>query len=184
MSDDVERVVVTRACTSDPTASAQTAPAKMPSRIEVSGVRKAQAGVMATRPATAPEAAPTLVGRPSRILSTTSQAPNAAAGGDLGVHERDTGQVVRGQRGAGVEAEPAEPQQAGAEQHERHVVRAHRVLAEADPLAEHQTQRQRGGAGVDVHRGAAGEVLDAPAGQPAPPLPSVPKSNTQCATGK
>src|SRR5580765_6121050 len=61
-----------------PTASAQTAPASMPSRIELSGVRNAQAGVIATRPATAPDAAPTLVGRPSRIISTTSHANSAA----------------------------------------------------------------------------------------------------------
>src|SRR5919199_1762780 len=40
---------------------------------------KAQAGVMATRPATAPEAAPNVVGCPSRTRSTSSQPMTAAA---------------------------------------------------------------------------------------------------------
>ena len=38
-----------------------------------------QAGVMATRPATAPEATPRLVAWPSRSFSTTIQAPAATA---------------------------------------------------------------------------------------------------------
>src|SRR6476620_2618505 len=44
------------------------------------GVSAAHAGVIATRPATAPEAAPTEVGLPSLIFSTTSHASSAAAG--------------------------------------------------------------------------------------------------------
>ena len=66
----------------------------------------------------------------------------------------------------GVEAEPAEPQQAGAEQHERQVVRLHLRLGQADALAEHERQGQARGTGVDVHRGATGEVEHA-AGRPA-----------------
>ena len=102
-------------------------------------------------------------------------------GGDLGVDERERGQVVGGQRRAGVEAEPAEPQQAGAEQHERQVVRPHRVLAASRCACRAPGQRQAGGTGVDVHRGAAGEVLDAQlASQPAP-LPSRRRSRTPSA---
>src|SRR4051794_6065335 len=40
---------------------------------------KPQAGVIATRPATAPEEAPTIVGLPSRIHSTMIQPSSAAA---------------------------------------------------------------------------------------------------------
>src|SRR4051794_30227295 len=62
-----------------PTASAQTVPATRPSRIADHGTRKAQAGVIATRPETAPDAAPSVVGWPSRIRSTRSQPITAAA---------------------------------------------------------------------------------------------------------
>ena len=44
------------------------------------GVRMLQAGVMATRPATAPEAAPIEVDLPSLIFSTTIQPMMPAAG--------------------------------------------------------------------------------------------------------
>src|SRR5262249_13758150 len=56
-----------------PTAIAQIAPATRPIAIPPSGLTKAQAGVMATSPATAPEAAPIVVGLPSRNCSTSSQ---------------------------------------------------------------------------------------------------------------
>src|SRR3954449_5603596 len=60
-----------------PTAKAQTTPATRPSRIADHGTRNAQAGVMATRPATAPEAKPSVVACPSRSRSTRIQ-PRAA----------------------------------------------------------------------------------------------------------
>ena len=123
-----------------------------------SGLTAPAAGVMATRPATAPEAAPSVVAWPSRRRSVPIQATQRRGGGDLGVHEGQRGQAVRGERRAGVEAEPAEPQQAGAEHDEGQVVRAHRLAAEALALAEHEHEGERGGAGVDVHGGAAGEV--------------------------
>ena len=115
--------------------------------------------MMATRPATAPEAAPSVVALPSRIRSTRSQAEHRGAGGDLGVDEGDAGDAVGGERGAGVEAEPAEPQQAGAE-HRRTAgcAGASRSFGQPDALAEDERQREAGGTGVDVHRGAAGEV--------------------------
>src|SRR3954447_21180173 len=61
-------------------ARAQTAPATTPRTIAQPGVRMLQAGVIATRPATAPDAAPIEVGLPSLIFSTTSQPMVAAAG--------------------------------------------------------------------------------------------------------
>ena len=66
--------------------------------------------------------------------------------------------VVGTQGGAGVEAEPAEPQQAGAQHHQGQVVRPHRLLAEPDPPPEHEGQRERRGSGGDLDRGAASEV--------------------------
>src|SRR4051794_4199620 len=56
------------------------APVTSPSTIAHVGVRMLQAGVIATRPATAPDAAPIDVGLPSRYLSTTSQPRIPAAG--------------------------------------------------------------------------------------------------------
>src|SRR5947209_6061234 len=61
-----------------PTATAQTAPATRPSTTAAHGWMKPQAGVMATRPATAPEEAPTIVGFPL-IHSTMIQPSRAAA---------------------------------------------------------------------------------------------------------
>src|SRR5437764_443517 len=60
-------------------ASAHTAPATRPSSTAAYGAMKPQAGVIATRPATAPEDAPTMVGLPSRNHSTTHQPHSAAA---------------------------------------------------------------------------------------------------------
>src|SRR3954466_15108757 len=61
------------------TARAQTAPATSPRMTDASGLMKPQDGVIATRPATAPDEAPTMVGLPSRIHSTMIQPINAAA---------------------------------------------------------------------------------------------------------
>src|SRR5207248_11148680 len=60
------------------TVSAQTAPATRPRITEANGAMYPQAGVIATRPATAPEDAPTIVGRPL-IHSTMTQPSRAAA---------------------------------------------------------------------------------------------------------
>src|SRR6266513_1790106 len=106
------------------------APAARPSTIAAQGSMNAQAGVMATSPATAPEATPRVVGLPLRYRSTRIQPP-------------------------------------GAEQHQREVVRPHRVLAPAPALAEHDREREARGAGVDVNDRAAGEVLDPQAAEPA-----------------
>ena len=67
----------------------------------------------------------------------------------------------------GVEAEPAEPQQAGAERHEGDVVgHAALALGELAP-ADDEDRRQRGEAGAHVDHEAAGEVEHALLRQPA-----------------
>ncbi|MDQ0853815.1 hypothetical protein QFZ79_001926 [Arthrobacter sp. V4I6] len=71
----------------------------------------------------------------------------------------DQARLLGRRRGAGVEAEPAEPQDAGAQHDEGYVVRAvGGVLAEPLAVAQNQHQDQRGGAGTDLHHGPAGEV--------------------------
>src|SRR5689334_19265670 len=60
-------------------ASAQTAPAMRPIAMAPIGLTKPHAGVMATRPATAPDAAPSVVGLPNLSCSTSSQPRTAAA---------------------------------------------------------------------------------------------------------
>src|SRR5512138_2366394 len=62
-----------------PTARAQTAPATRPSSVAAYGAMNAHAGVTATRPATAPEDAPTRVGLPLLIHSMVIQPSRAAA---------------------------------------------------------------------------------------------------------
>ena len=87
----------------------------------------------------------------------------------------DQAGLLNGRRGTGVEAEPAEPQDCGAEHDKRDVVRAVvRVLAEALAVADDQDQDQAGDAGVDVDHGAAGEV-DRPVRSVWPNQPSAEK---------
>ncbi len=68
-------------------------------------------------------------------------------------------EVARRQRGSGVESEPAEPQQAGTEHHERDVVAAHLLPRPAAAFAEDERHGQACGTGVDVDDGSSGEVF-------------------------
>src|SRR5215468_1726549 len=61
------------------TASAQIMPAAAPTAIEPSGLTKPAQGVIATSPATAPDAAPSVVDLPYFSFSTTIQPSSAAA---------------------------------------------------------------------------------------------------------
>src|ERR1700733_10941755 len=65
-------------CLSDVEAQKQPTPAAMPMTSEPPGSTKPDAGVIATRPATAPEAAPSTEGLPLVIHSANIQ-PSAAA---------------------------------------------------------------------------------------------------------
>src|SRR3974390_3151607 len=100
-------------------------PARPPIQNEPNGPTKPEAGVMATSPATAPEQMPITVGLPFMIHSTTIQAKPALLGPPLG-HAGGWGRVgctdhhlarlrPRAPGRAGVEAEPADPQQRGAD---------------------------------------------------------------------
>ena len=97
-----------------------------------------------------------------------SRRPASPAGASIVVVKASAGDAVGRERAAGVEAEPAEPQQAGAEQRERHVVRQQRRrLDSRGACPTHQRGDQRGDAGVDVHDRAAGEVERAHLREPA-----------------
>ena len=76
-------------------------------------------------------------------------------GGDPGI----AGDTVGGECGAGVEAEPAEPQQEGAEHDERNIVRAERLSAEALTLADDQYDDESGDCGVNVNDRTTCEVV-------------------------
>ena len=80
-------------------------------------------------------------------------------------------------RAARVEAEPAEPEQAGAEQHERHVVRKQAGLLEVTPRA------RRVMAATSAATPALTWTTVPPAKSSAPILASQPPPHTQCATG-
>ena len=131
------------------------------------GPTKPQAGVIATRPATAPEAAPSIEALPLAIHSPSDPGQHRRGGGEQRVDEGQRGDAVGFEGGAGVEAEPAHPQQRGADHGQGQAVRRHRFLAVADALADHVGADQAGDAGVDVHHGAAGEVERALLPQPA-----------------
>ena len=62
-----------------PIAKAQTAPAMKPMKIEPTGLTQPAHGVIATRPATAPDAAPSAVDFPYRSFSTMIQPSRAVA---------------------------------------------------------------------------------------------------------
>jgi hypothetical protein len=60
---------------------------------------------------------------------------------------------------SGVEAEPADPEQRGADHGHGQRVRSHQLLAVAGPLADQQRTDETGDAGVDVHHGAAAKSI-------------------------
>ena len=122
--DDVERVVERRLRARAGRSSWDAAMA--PSEIALIGPTKPAAGVMATSPTTMAVAAPTAVGLPARMSRGASRRRACAAGASIVVTNARPAIGARRQRAAGVEAEPAEPQQPGAEQRERHVVRQER----------------------------------------------------------
>ena len=113
---------------------------------------------MATSPATAPAAAPTTLGLPRDPPAHADPGERGGGGGGVRDDEGVDGLRRGAARAAGVEAEPAEPEDGRAEHDHRHVVRLHRLLPKPLRLSEDERGGERGGAGVDVDRGAAGEV--------------------------
>ena len=71
------------------------------------------------------------------VADALGDQPAQACGtsGDHGVHPDHRRGVARGDGGTGIEAEPAEPQQTGAEHDQGQVVRPHRIALPAEPLA-------------------------------------------------
>ena len=80
------------------------------------------------------------------------------AGGEVGVDEGGGGQRAGGQGAAGVEAEPAYPQQACADEAEDHGVGREGGVGIADAFAEVDAGNKSGDTAGDVDDGAAGEV--------------------------
>src|SRR5207248_6977094 len=90
------------------------------------GSTKPEAGVIATSPATAPEMIPSTLGFPFMTHSANIHASAAAAVAIWVCRHGHPGIAVGCRRRAGVEAEPADPQQRGADDAQHEVVRRHR----------------------------------------------------------
>ena len=73
------------------------------------GVTLPQAGVIATRPATAAVAAPSAVGLPRCSHSIAAQVTTAVEAAVLVLRKASAASAARAERAAGVEAEPARP---------------------------------------------------------------------------
>ena len=85
--------------------------------------------MIATSPATAPEIAPSTLGLPVFIHSDDHPAERRRRGAEVRGDEGAGGQAAGAERAAGVESEPADPQQAGADEAEHQAVRLHGVLS-------------------------------------------------------
>ena len=143
-----------------------------PMAIAPSGLTAPPDGVMATRPATAPEAAPRVVKAPWRIFSYASQASMAAAVATW-VLTNITAPTPSSLPSPEPALKPNQPNHSrrGAEHDQRQAVRPHRVLLEADALADDEDHAEGRGTGVDVDGGTAGEVDDAQLEEPAAGAP-------------
>ena len=96
--------------------------------MEPIGPAKPAAGVMATRPATAPEAMPSSEALPLRERLDGHPGEARGGGSQDGVDQRKSRAAGGLQVRAGVEAEPADPQQAGADEGQGQRVRSEQVL--------------------------------------------------------
>src|ERR1700735_1933890 len=97
-------------------------PAAMPMANAPIGPTKPDAGVMTTRPATAPEQMPSSVGLPRIIHSTHIPVKPALRGAYVAPPHANAGLHAGADRRAGVETKPADPQQRGADHGQHHVV--------------------------------------------------------------
>ena len=113
---------------------------------------------MPTRPATAPDAAPTTEGLLSRIHDIATHPSMPAAAARVGDDECIYRVAVCSECRTPVEAEPPEPEQPCPEHDHRDVVRLHGLRPESQPLAEDQSGSQGCDAGADVDHVAAREV--------------------------
>ncbi len=89
--------------------------------------------------------------------------PRSRVGHENGVHR----QPVRSECRAAVEAEPAEPQDAGADDGQADVMRLKAIGLAFDPRTQHEGRDQGRHTGTDVDDRSTGKVHDAHLGQPA-----------------
>ncbi len=136
----------------------QTRPASRPITSAPIGPTKPAAGVIATSPATAPEAAPSIEGLPLNIHFAAASRTAWRRGGQHGVDEGQAGDAVGGAGGTGIEAEPAHPQQRGADH--GHGQECGAIASRPKPMRLPSTKAPTRPAtrGVDMDHGAAGEV--------------------------
>ena len=103
-------------------------------------------------------------------LQSLHQRPSQRRGGrgEVGHQQGHAGRAVGGELAAGIEAEPADPQQPGAGHDHPWAVRRLQVAGESAALAKHGRQHQRTGPGGRVDHDAAREIdharLEHPAG--------------------
>jgi hypothetical protein len=103
-------------------------------RSRPSGRRCRTAGVIATRPATATDAAPSIDALPLNSASPIDQASTAAAVAEKVLMKASTAGLPAFERRAGIEAEPADPEQRRADHRQRQRVRRERFAAVAERL--------------------------------------------------
>ena len=165
--DHVERVVVAELELQADREEAHRARDRHRSRSGAMPPTKPAHGVIATSPATAPDAAPSVVACPPLIRSTISQPSIAAAAAT---------NVFMNACAATPLAASAEPALKPNQPNHRMPVPSNVSGSECGgigsrrptpPLAEDQHQRERGRTRVDVHDGAAREVERTPLGEPA-----------------
>ena len=145
-------------------------PEPTPITIAAHGATKPEAAVIATSAPSAPFSIIEMSGLPSLTQATQMPVTRARGGGDVRRH-RDVGEVAEAaevdrQRRAGVEPEPAEPEDQRPEHGVRDVVARDRVRAAvgaelADPRPEDQRAGEAGQRALVVDDGRAGEVLHA-----------------------
>src|SRR4029077_4707909 len=94
------------------------------------------------------------------VLDPLCDAPTESGGGrgEVGGDERAGGEAIRSEGAAGVEPEPADPEEAGANKAEDQAVRRHRLLGEAGSFAKIQGTDQCGDTRTDVNDCSASEV--------------------------
>src|SRR3546814_21124365 len=86
---------------------------------------------------------------------------SCGSSGDESVDHRERGRTIGFERRTGIEAEPADPQQAGADQRHRQRMRSDDFLLVTEAFAEQETADQRRNTGVDMADGTAGEIESA-----------------------
>ena len=118
-------------------------------------------------------------GRPPNLIqSQHAQIDGRGRGGHVRGHERVDRHAVGGQRAAGVEAEPAEPQQRRAQHGERQIVR--RRDGSGKPL---RLPRTSAAASAAMPALMCTTMPPAKSSAPSPPAAMPPLPQTQCATG-